>query len=105
MMTEPISNNLELMEIGLLLPESLNNIKAWLAFLKTIHITDAQLLFNDNPDPEMNAHRSGNAAGNLLWLFQSLRKTVTLTRELVKVSRHLKHLTNDRMPPRSTLSS
>lgn len=85
MMTAPVSSlKPEFKEIGALLPETLHNINAWLAFLKTLQISDAQLLSIDNA--ESGPQRGGNAAGNFLWLFQSLGKTVTRTRELVKVN-------------------
>lgn len=71
------------MEIGVLLSESLNNSESWRSFLKEMQIPDAELLAKENLDSAFS--RGGNAAGNLLWLFQSLGRTYSQIKELIKV--------------------
>ena len=70
-------------EINILLPESLNNFDSWLKFLKRVDIRDAQLIAYEGQDQTFR--RGGSAAGNLLWLVQSIGKTYSRTRELVEV--------------------
>jgi hypothetical protein len=82
-MASTSNSNQEFKEVGVLLPETLNNLNAWTAFLKTIHLPDLQMIGMDGPDSAR--HRGGNVAGNLLWLLQSLGRTVARTKELVKV--------------------
>jgi hypothetical protein len=70
-------------EINVLLPESLNNFDSWLRFLKHFDIPDTQLIAYEGQDQTFR--RGGSAAGNLLWLIQSIGKTYSRTRELVEV--------------------
>jgi hypothetical protein len=68
-------------EFGVLLRESLNNNEAWQKFLRKLQLPGAKLL--QSPD---NAPRGGGTVtGNLVWLFQSLIRTYSRTRELLKV--------------------
>jgi hypothetical protein len=71
------------MEVGVLLAERLSNVETWQIFVKKMHIPGAELLALDSQDN--GRPRGGSAAGNLLWLFQSLYRTYSRTRELVEV--------------------
>jgi hypothetical protein len=70
-------------ELGILLSESFNTIESWQMFLKNIKIPNAELLAFESRDDIRP--RGGNAAGNLLWVLQSLGRTYYRTRELLKV--------------------
>ena len=74
------------MELGVLLQESLSNTSSWQAFLHKLHVPGAELLAFENQDGSRSS--GGNAAGNLLWLMQSLGRTYSRTRELVKVRKN-----------------
>lgn len=79
-------------EINVLLPESLNNFNSWLRFLRNLEIPDAQLVAYEGQDQTFR--RGGSAAGNLVWLVQSIGKTYSRTRELVEVYLALSWLMN-----------
>ena len=72
------------MEVGVLLPERLADVESWQIFLKKLDIPDAQLLAAESQD--IGRPRGGSAAGNLLWLIQSLYRTYSRTRALLEVS-------------------
>jgi hypothetical protein len=72
-----------LTEIGILLSPSFSNVDVWRLFLRKIQVAGAKLLSPEGAD--FARPRGGSAAGNLLWLLQSLARTYTRTRELVKV--------------------
>lgn len=93
------------MELGILLRNSLSSNEAWQKFLRKLHVPGAELLALENQDNTRS--NGGSAAGNLLWLIQSLGRTYSRTRELVKVcvfimSTLLKYIR--RMPRQSILS-
>jgi hypothetical protein len=69
-------------EIGVLLPESFNSLEAWHVFLKGLGVPGAELLAFETQEI---VARGGSAAGNLLWLIQTLGRTYSRTRELLKV--------------------
>ena len=69
------------MEIGILLSESLRNVKPWHTLLKKMDIPDAKLLALETQDRD----HGGSAAGNVVWLLRSLGRTYSRTRELLKV--------------------
>jgi hypothetical protein len=69
-------------EISVLLPESLNTLEAWHASLKGMDVPGAELLAFETQEI---VARGGSAAGNLLWLIQTLGRTYSRTRELLKV--------------------
>ena len=71
------------MEVGVLLTERLSNFETWQLFLKKMQVPGAELLALESQDN--GRPRGGSAAGNLLWLFQSLYRTYSRTRELVEV--------------------
>ncbi len=71
------------MEVGVLLRESLSSPEPWQRFLRTLQVPGAELLAFENQDNSCSS--GGSAAGNLLWLAQSLGRTYSRTRELVKV--------------------
>jgi hypothetical protein len=77
------TSNLLSVEIGVLLSESLSNFESWQNFLKQMHIPGAQLLEFESGDNTRSD--GGSAAGNLVWLVQSLYHTYSRTAELVKV--------------------
>jgi hypothetical protein len=70
-------------QINVLLSESLNNFDSWLKFLKNMDIPSAKLAGYEGQDQTFT--RGGSAAGNLLWLIQSIGKTYSRTRELLEV--------------------
>jgi hypothetical protein len=72
-------------EIGVLLPQSLNNLEAWHAFVQEMNVTGAELLAFESQGNSLA--RGGSAAGNLVWLLQSIVNTYSRTSELVKVHR------------------
>jgi len=71
------------MEVGVLLTDRLSNLDTWQTFLKKLQLPGAELLALEAQDG--GRQRSSSAAGNLLWLFQSLYRTYSRTRELVEV--------------------
>jgi hypothetical protein len=73
-------------EIGVLLPEALNSLESWHNFLKKTDVPGAELLAFETQE---TAARGGSAAGNLLWLVQTLGRTYSRTRELIKVPQTL----------------
>ena len=78
----PIPSQLSI-EIGVLLRESLSNPEPWQKFLKRLQVPGAELLAFESPDNSRSS--GGSAAGNLLWLAQTLGRTYSRTRELIKV--------------------
>jgi hypothetical protein len=70
-------------EIGVLLPQSLNNLEAWHTFLERMNVTGAELLPFESQGNSLA--RGGSAAGNLVWLLQGIVNTYSRTSELVKV--------------------
>jgi hypothetical protein len=100
----PTLNQLS-MELGILLRNSFSSNDSWQKFLRKLHVPGAELLAFENQDNSQS--NGGSAAGNLLWLIQSLGRTYSRTRELVEVyvfimSSLLKHIC--RMP-RQSISS
>jgi len=71
------------MEVGVLLTARLSNFETWQLFLKKMQVPGAELLALE-PQDNSRPH-GGSAAGNLLWLFQSLYRTYSRTRELLEV--------------------
>jgi hypothetical protein len=65
------------------LQESFNNINAWQKALKKINVPRAEFIAVEGG--EAAPRRGGSAAGNLLWLAQSIMNTYSRTRELINV--------------------
>lgn len=83
--TTPVpESNPASVEIGVLLPESLNNLDSWQTYLSTMHVTGAKFSTFGNQGDALA--RGGSAAGNLVWLVQSIGNTYSRTRELLQVS-------------------
>lgn len=83
--TTPVpESNPASVEIGVLLPESLNNLDSWQTYLSTMHVTGAKFATFGNQGDALA--RGGSAAGNLVWLVQSIGNTYSRTRELLQVS-------------------
>jgi hypothetical protein len=82
MTTAVVPDSPSSVEIGVLLPESFNTLEAWHAFLKGTDVPGAELLAFETQEI---VACGGSAAGNLLWLIQTLGRTYSRTRELVKV--------------------
>jgi hypothetical protein len=83
--TTPVpDSNPALVEIRVLLPELLNNLESWQTYLRTMDVTGAELSTFENQDNTLA--RGGSAAGNLVWLIQSIGNTYSRTRELLQVS-------------------
>ena len=78
----PTSSGLS-MEVGVLLMERLSNLETWQTFLRKMQLPGAELLALESQDG--GRQRGSSAAGNLLWLFQSLYRTYSRTRELLEV--------------------
>jgi len=72
-------------EIGILLSDSLRGVESWPDYLKRLQIPGLRLLAPES----QGVSQGGTAAGNLLWLLQSLGRTYSRTRELVKVCERL----------------
>ena len=70
-------------ELGVLLRESFSSPEPWQKLLKKFHVPGAELLAFESQDNSRSS--GGSAAGNLLWLAQSLGRTYSRTRELIKV--------------------
>lgn len=90
-------------ELGVLLQYPYTDVRTWESFVRSLHLSNAEMV----PLENQNSPDSGSsAAGNLLWLLQSLGRTYSRTRELLDVHPHPRPtLTVPRMPPQSTLSS
>ena len=70
-------------ELGVLLQNSLANFDPWQKFLRKLQVPGAEVVSLESQDASRS--NGGSAAGNLLWLIQSLGRTYSRTRELIKV--------------------
>jgi hypothetical protein len=70
-------------ELGVLLHHPYTFVEHWESFVRSLDLSNAEMV----PLNKQNVPDSGSsAAGNLLWLFQSLGRTYSRTRELLEVT-------------------
>jgi len=67
-------------ELGDLLQHPYTDFRKWQSFVKSLQLPGAEIVALES----QLATDSGSAAGNLLWLFQSLGRTYSRTRELLE---------------------
>jgi hypothetical protein len=72
-----------LREIGVLLCDDLNTTESWQTFLTELEIPKTELLVSGSQVSTDSL--GGSAAGNLLWILESLSQTYSRTKELIQV--------------------